>query len=48
MPAPPLNELSNRARDIFRLVVEGTIASGQPVGSKTLAGSGMLVRMLAS
>ena len=40
MPAPPLNELSNRARDIFRLVVEGYIASGQPVGSKTLAGSG--------
>jgi heat-inducible transcriptional repressor len=40
MPAPPLNELSNRARDIFRLVVEGYIASGQPVGSKTIAGSG--------
>ena len=40
MPAPPLTELSNRARDIFRLVVEGYIASGQPVGSKTLAGSG--------
>ncbi len=40
MPAPPLNELSNRARDIFRLVVEGYIARGQPVGSKTLAGSG--------
>lgn len=37
---PPLNELSNRARDIFRLVVEGYIASGQPVGSKTIAGSG--------
>jgi heat-inducible transcriptional repressor len=40
MPAPPLKELSNRARDIFRLVVDGYIASGQPVGSKTLAGSG--------
>ena len=39
MPAPPLTELSNRARDIFRLVVEGYIASGQPVGSKTLAGA---------
>lgn len=39
MVSPPLNELSNRARDIFRLVVEGYIASGQPVGSKTLAGT---------
>jgi len=36
---PTLPELSARARDIFRLVVEGYIASGQPVGSKTLAGS---------
>ncbi|NKJ41594.1 MULTISPECIES: heat-inducible transcriptional repressor HrcA [unclassified Novosphingobium] len=40
MHGPTLTELSNRARDIFRLVVEGYIASGQPVGSKTLAGSG--------
>lgn len=40
MPTPPLNELSSRARDIFRLVVEGYIASGLPVGSKTIAGSG--------
>ena len=39
MLVPPLNELSNRARDIFRLVVEGYIANGQPVGSKTLAGA---------
>ena len=38
MPTPPVTELSTRARDIFRLVVEGYIASGQPVGSKTLAG----------
>ncbi len=40
MPSPPLSELSARARDIFRLVVEGYIANGAPVGSKTLAGSG--------
>ena len=39
MAGPPLTELSARARDIFRLVVEGYIASGLPVGSKTLAGS---------
>jgi len=37
MPTPPVNELSTRARDIFRLVVEGYLTSGQPVGSKTLA-----------
>ena len=40
MTGPTLTELSIRARDIFRLVVEGYIASGLPVGSKTLAGSG--------
>jgi heat-inducible transcriptional repressor len=40
MTSLSLSELSSRARDIFRLVVEGYIANGQPVGSKTLAGSG--------
>ncbi|MEO1967921.1 MAG: heat-inducible transcriptional repressor HrcA [Sphingomonadaceae bacterium] len=38
MSSPPLPEMTSRARDIFRLVVEGYLASGQPVGSKTLAG----------
>lgn len=42
MPTPPISDLSNRAREIFRLVVEGYIASGQPVGSKTIAGTGGL------
>ena len=42
MPASTLPELTERARDIFRLVVEGYLESGQPVGSKTLAGSGGL------
>jgi heat-inducible transcriptional repressor len=37
MPTPPVTELSNRAREIFRLVVEGYLSSGHPVGSKTLA-----------
>lgn len=41
MGSPPLIELTTRARDIFRLVVEGYLASGQPVGSKTLAGQGV-------
>ena len=34
----PITELTSRAREIFRLVVEGYVATGQPVGSKTLAG----------
>jgi heat-inducible transcriptional repressor len=42
MASLPITELTTRARDIFRLVVEGYLASGQPVGSKTLAGGGGL------
>lgn len=42
MSSPPLPELTSRARDIFRLVVENYLANGQPVGSKTLAGEGGL------
>lgn len=38
MPTLPVTELSTRAREIFRMVVEGYLESGQPVGSKTLAG----------
>jgi heat-inducible transcriptional repressor len=41
MSGPPITELTTRARDIFRLVVEGYLSTGQPVGSKTLAGSGL-------
>jgi len=40
MPSLPITELTVRAREIFRLVVEGYLASGQPVGSKTLAEEG--------
>lgn len=40
MPTPPITELTTRARDIFRLVVEGYLATGIPVGSKALAGQG--------
>lgn len=42
MPSPPVTELTSRTRDIFRLVVEGYLSSGQPVGSKTLAGGGQV------
>ncbi len=48
MPPPPITELTARARDIFRLVVEGYLTSGQPVGSKTLAGGGGLALSSAS
>jgi len=37
MAALPVTELTDRAREIFRHVVEGYIGTGQPVGSKTLA-----------
>lgn len=37
MKSPPISELTDRAREIFRLVVEGYLESGQPVGSKILA-----------
>ena len=33
----PISELTTRAREIFRLVVEGYLATGVPVGSRTLA-----------
>lgn len=42
MAGPPITELNARAREIFRLVVEGYLTSGQPVGSKALAGGGAL------
>ncbi|MFC0589143.1 heat-inducible transcriptional repressor HrcA [Novosphingobium aquiterrae] len=42
MSGLPITELNTRAREIFRLVVEGYLGSGQPVGSKTLAGAGGL------
>ena len=35
--APPVTEMSDRARDVFRLVVESYLGSGQPVGSRTIS-----------
>jgi heat-inducible transcriptional repressor len=40
MSTVPVTELTSRAREIFRLVVEGYLASGQAVGSKAIAASG--------
>ena len=42
MPTPPVTELTTRAREIFRLVVEGYLTDGQPVGSKKLASESAL------
>lgn len=39
--SPPIAELNDRARDIFRRVVDSYLHSGQPVGSKTLAQAGL-------
>ena len=33
----PVTELTDRARDVFRIVVESYIDSGQPVGSRTIS-----------
>ena len=34
---PPINDLNDRARSIFQLVVEAYIDEGQPVGSRTIS-----------
>ncbi|MGI4732769.1 MAG: heat-inducible transcriptional repressor HrcA [Janthinobacterium lividum] len=35
--APPIRDLTDRARDVFRLVVDSYLATGVPVGSKAIA-----------
>ena len=37
MATTPISELSDRARDIFRIVVESYLDSGAPVGSRTIS-----------
>jgi heat-inducible transcriptional repressor len=41
MPQPsnpsPIGELNERSREIFRLIVDGYVATGEPVGSRTLS-----------
>lgn len=37
MQSVPVTELNTRARDVFRLVVEAYLETGQPVGSRTLS-----------
>ena len=38
---PSLAELDERARDIFRRVVEGYLETGEPIGSRTLSKGGI-------
>jgi heat-inducible transcriptional repressor len=38
---PSLAELDERARDIFRRIVEGYLETGEPVGSRTLSKTGL-------
>ena len=33
----PINELNERSREIFRVIVDGYVATGEPVGSRTLS-----------
>ncbi|HEY3912005.1 MAG TPA: heat-inducible transcriptional repressor HrcA [Stellaceae bacterium] len=33
----PIIELTERSRDIFRLIVDGYVATGEPIGSRTLS-----------
>lgn len=40
MASSSISDLNDRARDIFRAVVEGYLESGQPVGSRALADGG--------
>lgn len=34
---PPIHEMTDRARDVFRIVVESYLDSGAPVGSRTIS-----------
>ena len=38
VPAPsPISELNERSREIFRLIVDGYVQTGEPIGSRTLS-----------
>jgi heat-inducible transcriptional repressor len=37
MPVTPITEMTDRARDVFRMVVDGYLESGAPVGSRTIS-----------
>jgi heat-inducible transcriptional repressor len=37
LAASPISELNERSREIFRLIVDGYVATGEPIGSRTLS-----------
>lgn len=37
MTTPPITEMTDRARDVFRIVVESYLDTGAPVGSRTIS-----------
>jgi len=37
MTIPPISELTDRARDVFRIVVDSYLETGAPVGSRTIS-----------
>src|SRR3546814_7955775 len=37
MAITPISELNDRARDVFRVVVESSLGTGVPVGSRTIS-----------
>ncbi|MEZ5708665.1 MAG: heat-inducible transcriptional repressor HrcA [Blastomonas sp.] len=42
MSSTPITELNDRARDVFRIVVESYLDNGAPVGSRTISKSSLL------
>lgn len=42
VPKPTISELNDRSREIFRMVVDAYVETGEPVGSRTLARRGRL------
>lgn len=48
MTADSLKSLNDRSRDIFRLIVDGYLQSGEPVGSRTISRNGGLALSAAS
>jgi heat-inducible transcriptional repressor len=39
LPASPISDLNNRSREVFRLLVESYLETGEPMGSRTLTRS---------
>lgn len=46
--ADSLSDLNNRSRDIFRLIVDSYLQTGEPVGSRTLSRNGIVSLSAAS